>query len=110
MALFHGARTRKANMPTSNVFSGEALRAVAMPLGGLGTGTIALAGDGWGTLAQKVAGATQTRDAPRGRRPGVHLCLRAALGDGAGVPAGEMTGTVTDDSHNERLPRAIVRR
>jgi uncharacterized protein (DUF608 family) len=46
MALFHGARTRKVNMPTSNVFSGEALRAVAMPLGGLGTGTIALAGDG----------------------------------------------------------------
>lgn len=27
-------------------FSGEALRAVAMPLGGLGTGTIAVAGDG----------------------------------------------------------------
>ena len=46
MALFHGVRTRKVNMPTSNVFSGEALRAVAMPLGGLGTGTIALAGDG----------------------------------------------------------------
>jgi uncharacterized protein (DUF608 family) len=33
-------------MPTSNVFSGESLRAVAMPLGGIGTGTIALAGDG----------------------------------------------------------------
>ena len=34
-----GARERR-------VFRGEALRAVAMPLGGLGTGTIALAGDG----------------------------------------------------------------
>ena len=34
-----GARERK-------VYRGEALRAVAMPLGGLGTGTIALAGDG----------------------------------------------------------------
>ena len=30
----------------SRVYRGEALRAVAMPLGGIGTGTIALAGDG----------------------------------------------------------------
>jgi len=32
--------------PPDNVYRGEALRAVAMPLGGLGTGSIALAGDG----------------------------------------------------------------
>ncbi len=31
---------------TRRVYRGEALRAVAMPLGGIGTGTIALAGDG----------------------------------------------------------------
>lgn len=31
---------------TAAVFKGEALRAVAMPLGGLGTGTIAVSGDG----------------------------------------------------------------
>lgn len=35
-----------ARKMSANVFKGEALRAVAMPLGGLGTGTIALAGDG----------------------------------------------------------------
>ena len=31
---------------TTRTFSGESLRAVAMPLGGIGTGTIAVAGDG----------------------------------------------------------------
>src|SRR5437868_15403655 len=31
---------------TQHVYRGEALRAVAMPLGGIGSGTIALCGDG----------------------------------------------------------------
>ena len=39
------APTRQAER-TRRVFQGDSLRAVAMPLGGLGTGSIALAGDG----------------------------------------------------------------
>jgi uncharacterized protein (DUF608 family) len=35
-----------ADRPLTKVYRGDALRAAAMPLGGIGTGTIALAGDG----------------------------------------------------------------
>jgi uncharacterized protein (DUF608 family) len=31
---------------TGKVYEGEALRAVAMPLGGIGTGSVAICGDG----------------------------------------------------------------
>jgi len=40
------SRIHLTDRPDRRVFTGEALRCVAMPLGGIGTGQIALAGDG----------------------------------------------------------------
>lgn len=102
-------------MPTSNVFSGEALRAVAMPLGGLGTGTIALAGDGslrqWQIANQVNHAACVPHSffavwARQGPKPVARVLQSAALYDHEGpTPPTTSSDHLVPPAHRQLLAR-----